>query len=347
MKKELKFKSAFFQWGCLGFYNCYAAVYWYLQGMNTDINCDAKKGKECDNCGNCSESLNCLFETIGGQWTSRQSWSGEKTKLQKEIYNNFGNQSNASDNLVDFIIGFTGFDYKKTGDNLKQNIVSSIDVGKPIIAKLKNDTLPTDLAKGYRIIIGYDEDALIEPDYKPAADIKDAVTYGEIECVYIFGDKITQKYTFLDLLKIMEKAMDSDFAEGIWFDFLHKFDFEGEKLWEVDDGEIKSRFERLRDVSGWIPNQGHGLQTAFRDKNLLTMLGVDVNRFSELLDIIGLQTHLMHNRGYMIGAICDSSISLNRNDGLITSAWQILDSIKDCDFQILLAIKKAIRKLWK
>ena len=347
MKKELKFKSAFFQWGCLGFYNCYAAVYWYLQGMNTDIKCDAKKGKGCDNCGNCSESLNCLFETIGGQWTSRQSWSGEKTKLQKEIDNNFGNQSNASDNLVNFIIGFTGFDYKKTDENFKENVIASIDAGRPVIAKIKKDTLPTDLAKGYRIIIGYDEDALIEPDYKPAADLKSSVAYGEIECLYIFGEKILQKYTFLDLLKVIEKAMDSDFTEGIWFDFLYNFDFEDEKLWEIDDFEIKIRFERLRDISGWIPNQGHGLQTAFGDKNLLTMLGVDVHLFSEFLDTIGLQTHLMHNRGYMIGAICDSAIALNRNDGLITSAWQILDSIRDCDLQILLAIKKAIRKAVK
>lgn len=336
MKNELAFKSMFFQWGCLGFYNCYAAVYWYLQGMKTDIHCGAKKGKGCDNCGNCSESLNCLFETIGGQWTSRQGWSGEK--------NCFGNQSNASDELVDFIIGFTGFDYKKTDDNLKQNIITSIDMGKPIIAKLKHDTLPTDLAKGYRIIIGYDENTLIEPDYKPAADLKNAVTYDEIDCLYIFGEKITPKYTFYDLLKLIEKVMDSDFTKGIWFDFLQKFDYEGEKLWQVDGDEIKSRFIRLKEISGWIPNQGHGLQTAFRDKNLLTMLGVDVNRFNEFLDTISMQTHLMHNRGYMIEAICDSAIALNRNDGLITSAWQILDSIRDCDLQILLAVKKAIHK---
>ena len=344
MKNKLDFKSAFFQWGCLGFYNCYAAVYWHLQGMNADISCGAKNGKGCDNCGNCSESLNCLFETIGGQWTSRQSWSGEKTNLQKEIDNILGNQSNASDKLVDFIVGFTGFDYRKSNENFKENIVSSIDANRPVIAKLKEDTLPTDLAKGYRIIIGYNEDALIEPDYKPAADLKDAVTYDEIECLYIFGEKIPQKYTFLDLLKVIEHAMDSDFTEGIWFDFLHKFDFEGEQLWEVDDEEMKNRFTRLRNVAGWIPNQGHGLQTALGDRNLLTMLGVECNRFSELLETIGWQTHLIHNKGYMIGAICDSAIALNRNDGLISAVWEILDSIRNCDLQILLAIKKAIRK---
>ena len=344
MKNKLDFKSAFFQWGGLGFYNCYAAVYWYLQGMNANINCGAKQGKGCDNCGNCSESLNCLFETIGGQWTSRQSWSGEKTNLQKEIDNSLGDQSNASDKLIDFIIGFTGFAYKKVGDNFKENIVTSIDKCRPVIAKLKIDTLSTDLAKGYRIIIGYDEDTLIEPNYKPAADLKDAVTYDEIECLYVLGEKITPKYTFHDLLHVIENAMDSDFNEGIWYDFLHKFDYEGEKLWEVSDDEIVSRFKRLRHVSGWIPNQGHGLQTAFGDKNLLTMLGVDVNRYGELLEIIGWQTHLLHNRGYMISAVCESAINLNRNDGLISTAWQILDSIRDCDLQILLAIKKAIRK---
>lgn len=355
MKKELDFRSPFWQWGGLGFFNCYAAVYMHLQGANgEDVKCSAKEGNGCNNCGNCSDTLNNLFATIQGQWITRKSWSGEKTKIEKEIDAEFGNSSDASDKLVDFIIGFSSYDYKKVNENFKENVIASINGGKPVIAKLRNDKLPCDLGKGYRIIIGYDNAALLEPDYKPAADLKDSINYDEIECLYILGEKIPQRYTFLDFLKIIEKAMDSDFAEGIWYDFAQKFDYEGEKLWEVNSVEIKNRFKRLREIMGWIPNIGHGLQTAFRDKKLLAALGADVNRLGELFEVIGYQTHFLHNRGYMLSAISDSVNDLNINDagewpwnkhGLITATWQILDSIMDCDFKILLAIKKAIRQL--
>ncbi len=354
MKKEIEFKSPFYQWGGLDFFNCYAAVYMHLQGVSGDIACSAKEGKGCNDCSNCSEVLNNLFHTIQGQWTTRQSWSGEKTKIQKEFDEDFENSSSASDKLVDFIIGFTGYDYKKIDKNLNENIVMSINDGNPVIAKLKDDKLPGDLGKGYRIIIGYDADALLEPDYKPAADFTDAIDFDQIECLYVFGEKVSQKYTFIDFLKLVEKAMDSDFAEGIWYDFAKKFDYEGEKLWEVNSAEIKSRFTRLRNVMGWIPNIGHGLQTAFSDKKILETLGADNKQFGELFEVIGSQTHLLHNRGYMLSAISDAVNALNINDngewpwdkhGLITATSQILDSIMDCDLKILLAIKKAIRKL--
>lgn len=355
MKKVLDFKSPFWQWGGLGFANCYAAVYMYLQDIaGENIVCSAKDGKGCNDCGNCSDTLNNLFATIAGQWTTRQSWSGEKTKIQKINDEEFGSAGNPSDKLVDFIIKFTGYDYKKANENFKKTVVASIDEGRPIIAKLKDDKLPCDLGKGYRIIIGYDEDALLEPDYKPAADLKDAINYDEIECFYVFGEKIPQKYTFLDFLKVIEKAMDSDFAEGVWYDFSKKFDYESEKLWEVNSAEIKSRFRRLRSAMGWVPNIGHGFQTAFRDKNLLAALGADANHLGGLFEVIGYQSDLLHGRGYMLSAISDSAITLDINDdaewpwdkhGLITATRQILDSIMDCDLKILLAVKKAIRKL--
>ena len=355
MKKQLNFKSPFWQWGGLGFANCYAAVYMYLQGMaGESVVCGAKEGKGCNDCGNCSDTLNNLFITIAGQWTTRQSWSGEKTDIQNMYDGAFGSGNNPTDKLVDFIIGFTGYDYKKVNKNFKENVAASIDGGRPVIAELKDDRLSCDFGKGYRILIGYEDDLLFEPDYKPAAGLTDTIHYDDIECLYAFGESVPQKYTFLDFLKVIEKAMDSDFAEGIWYDFIQKFDYEGGKLWEVNAAEIKSRFKRLGDVMGWIPNIGHGLQTAFGDKKLLAALGADVDRLGELFEAIGSQTHLMHNRGYMLSAISDSAIALDIDDGgewpwdkhgLITAAWQILDSIMDCDLKILLAIKKAIRKL--
>ena len=355
MKKELEFKYPFWQWGGLGFYNCYAAVYMYLQGATDDnVKCSAKEGKGCNNCSNCSEKLVNLFETMAGQTIARQSWSGEKTKIQKELDAEFGNGSNASDKLVDFIIGFTGYEYKKITDRYKENIIASVDAGRPVITKLSNDSYPTDLAKGYRIVTGYDGDALLGPDYKPAAEITKQPEYSEIECLYIFGEKIPQRYTFLDVLKFMERVMGSDFAEGIWYDYAQKFDYEGEKLWDVDVAEMKSRFKRLANATGWMTNMSHSLQNAFGDKQILKTFGMDAERLGELLNIIGSQTHLLHNLGYQENALRNSVNMFQMNDtdkwpwdihGLITSASLVLDSIIECDLKILIAIKKAIRKL--
>lgn len=67
MKKVIHFNSPFWQYGGLGFFNCYAVVYLYLQGVsNKSVVCSAKEGIGCNNCNNCSNVLNNLFATIQG-----------------------------------------------------------------------------------------------------------------------------------------------------------------------------------------------------------------------------------------------------------------------------------------
>ena len=116
MKKELNFNFPLWEYGELGFYNCYASVYLCMESTTLERNhkCVLKDGINCDHCGNCSISmLNNIFETMAGQTIIRQSWSGEKTKMQIELIENFGDNGNPSDELVDFIIGFTGYNIKK------------------------------------------------------------------------------------------------------------------------------------------------------------------------------------------------------------------------------------------
>ena len=70
--------------------------------------------------------------------------------------------------------------------------------------------------------------------------------------------------------------MNSDFAEGIWYDFAQKFDYEGEELWDTDVAEMKRRFDRFADVTGWMTGMSHSLQNALADVSTLKALGVDV-----------------------------------------------------------------------
>jgi hypothetical protein len=94
-----------------------------LQGAtakNTDYYCQAMEGKGCNECWNCAGSLEAksevlvnLFQTvIDGTWTTRSSWSGEKTKIQNEL--------DISENyFVDFLAGFTGYGYTKAITKIK------------------------------------------------------------------------------------------------------------------------------------------------------------------------------------------------------------------------------------
>jgi len=358
MKKTLDFKFPFYRFANLDFYNCFASIYLFLQSTtvdNVDYDCQAMEGKGCNDCWKCadslqekSERLHKLFETIfDGRWTTqRKSWSGKPTKIQNEIAGRYNNFESKTADEMDFLAGITGYSYKKITDGFKQNIISSIDAGKPVIAKVKNE-------ETFRVIVGYDNDLLIDPDYRPAdkPPAPDSpTTYNDIEYIYVFGAKIPQRYTFRDVLQAMENVMGSDFAEGIWYDIKHNV-FSG-NICDLTVGEVKERFKRFRNLMGRIPNLGHSIRLPFGDKELLKQLGVDVNQYREFFDELGTQGHLLHERGYMLTAISSSIIDLQLNDsdnfpwdklGLVNAAEQILESVIECDLRILLAIKKAIR----
>lgn len=347
MNKQLQYNSPFWIWGGLGFYNCYASVYMHMQKEN---GCAVALDRPED----FAENLNNLFETMAGQTLTRSSWSKEPTAMEKELALRFGNGSNATDELVDFIVGFTGYEYKKITADFKQAVMDSIHAGKPVIAKLKADDWESCLGKGYRVIIGYDEDALLEPNYvyDPNGTPAKPITYDQIEWLYLFGDKTAQKYTMLDVLKQMEKIMNSDFSQGIWVDFAYRFDFEHGD-WGKTVAQVKDRFARLEDMGWDLSCMSHSLQNATGDRELLQSLGLNVKQHDALITTLGEQTHLLHNLGYQANALRESAFAFQLNDeqewpwnlnGLITSTAMVIDAVMECEMKILLAIKKAIRK---
>jgi len=361
--KKIEFKFPFYRFGDLGFHNCLASVYLCLENAttaNTDYECQAMEGKGCNECWNCrgslegkSENLNNVFATMTtAHFVTRSSWAGEKTKAQSEIISEMGELFDISDKCADFLIGFTGYEYQVIRGDFKANITKSTDAGKPVIAKIKGDNAANN--RPYRVIIGYDRDALIDADYMPAAEIKNPTSYDEIEFIYIFGEKGQQRFTIADVLKHVERVMNSDFSEGVWYDFAQQFDYEGEKMWELNVAEIKRRFNRFGDVSGWLTNQGHGLGVTFGDRDLLASLGADVGKLGGFLDAVQHEGDLLHGLAYQVGAIRNSINALTLNDddewpwayhGLITATKLVLESIMECDHRILVAAKRAIRKL--
>jgi len=319
MKKVLEFKFPFYRFAGLDLYNCYASVYLFLQGTevnNVDYYCQAMDGKSCNECWACADSLQEKAERLHHLFAITQD-------------------------DFDFLAGFTGYSYKKISENFKENIISSVEMGKPVIAKIKDD-------ETFRVIVGYDGSALIEPDYRPIENPPSMlITYNEIEYLYVFGEKIPQKYTFLDVLKAMEKVMASDSNEGVWRNIADNIN----NVCNLPFAKIKKRFEKFRQIMDMIPNRGHNIRLPFGDNELLKGLGFDADQYPHLMDTIMEQGHLLHERGYMLTAISTAIIDLPLNDtddfpwdnyGLVNAVGQILELVIDCDTKILQAVKNAI-----
>jgi len=362
MKKVLAFKFPFYRFAGLDFYNCYASVYLFLQGAmasNSDYYCQAMEKKRCNECWNCadslqekSERLNQLFGMIfDGSWTTqRNSWSGEQTSIQRELAAKYSDFESKVASEMEFLAGFTGYSYERIAGAgvFKESVVAAIDAGKPVIAKVRAD-------ESFRVIMGYDGDVLIEPDYRPIEHppgANDSITYDSIDYLYVIGEKVEQKYTFVDVLKAMERVMGSDFADDLAYEIRHHV-FSG-NVCDLPVGEVKVRFDRFRELMDLVPNLGHGIRLPFGDEELLRELGVDVDQYLDFFATVREQGHLLHERGYMLTALSTSIIDLELDDtdkfpwnkhGLVNAAAQIFDSVIECDLKILLAVKKAICQL--
>ena len=345
MKNELNFCYPFFLYADLNFINCFSSVYLYLRrvGEVEEYVCAERQGKSCSRCGNCNANFFTLFEAVTGRYVLRERWDGIPTKMQDEI------SKMEIDKLIDFIVGFTGYDYKKATDSYQKNIITSIDINKPVLAKIKNAEL-----NPFRVITGYDGESLLCPDFSSSANPPDcAPTYEEIECLYIFSDKIPQKYTFLDVLKRFEKIMEFNISEGLWDEYIQKLDYVKNKFWELDVAEIQRRFRKLAETLDHLFSHYpiHLLQQAFGNKSILEMMGIDTKRLNNFLNVIGSATDTIHNRAWQgkgLNHLCDwDKWNCGGQDefGFCCAAVQTVESIKECDVQMLTATKEAIRIL--
>jgi hypothetical protein len=135
-----------------------------------------------------------LFDTMCGSAALRRRFDGEPTEMQKTI----GDRVCGTDYTVDFLFGFAGHEYRKSTDTakFKDEVITSIDAGRPIIAKVKSN-----ISGLFRVITGYDGNKLLCPDYKNAGNPpKKAPRYDELEALYIIGKKIKPRYVLKDSL---------------------------------------------------------------------------------------------------------------------------------------------------
>lgn len=273
MKNELNYNVPFSGFCGTTFINCFASTYMFLEDITadgSDYECKQVEGKSCDSCGNCGkggytpiskqECYFFLFDTMCGRSSLRCRFDGEPTEMERMIGDmNF--YEGGTDNNVDFLFGFAGYDYRQLTDSnaFKEEIVASIDEGKPVIVKVKtgNDR--------FRVITGYDVDTLICPDFTNAQQKpQGAPSYDELDALYIIGEKIVPRYSLIDGLKRIRQIMDYNINENLWGGYAEKMGlYTADSLSRCSLEEKKARMKRVADTM-WHTFNCHNFAEVFR-----------------------------------------------------------------------------------
>jgi hypothetical protein len=280
-----------------------------------------------------------MIETMSGASSLRRRYDGEPTGMEKLIIGNI-------EYMADFLFGFTGYQYRKCADDaaFKDEIIASIDAGKPVIAEVKSG--------GFHVITGYDGDMLICPadDYFYKKKIPNgSPAYGELAALYFFGDKTTPRYTLADGLKNMRKVIEYTVNEKLWDDYLVKMG--GWDAFPSDDGldkadmeEKKERMKRMLDTIRYSMN-AHSVQKAFQDIHI---------RHEEMRDpkLSGLWEAIKANAFYMghgienkIDRINWETIKPTTFRGISKEICEGIVKFKEADIKLLDCLNQAIEIL--
>jgi hypothetical protein len=171
MKNQLDFNIQFSNLWCHSFPNCFAGVYVCLEKIYGDLpkKCCHASETMCFGCA-CLEDPDpqsvyfVLFDTLCGRSALHLRLDGKPTEMSALIGDGDGtggwSGKCGTDNTVDFLFGFAGYEYRKITDAamFKDEIVTLIDAGKPVIAELVGDG-------SFCVISGYEGDTPISSYY--------------------------------------------------------------------------------------------------------------------------------------------------------------------------------------
>lgn len=268
---KLDFTIPFSGFASTTFINCFTSVYMYLEGMKQEdkgvTRCSQWENGQCSSCGNCAtkphamqERCFFLFDTICGHSSLRCAYDGVPGEMERLINADDFYDGGAADN-IEFLFGFGGYDYQAVTDTavFMERIAASIDRNKPVIAKLKGNSVP------FAVITGYDGDEIICPDFRCAQKSPEpAVTPACIDSLYLIGDRIAPKYKLADGLKRIERVMDYCLREGMWDGYMKKIGTYGPDSLGADEPEgRKARMKRLAETM-WHTFDSHNFAEVFR-----------------------------------------------------------------------------------
>jgi len=330
MKNSLDFNVYFNEFAYLDFINCFISSYMYLEGKKDEQEHDLYFR---------------LFHTMCGHSSLRCRFDGEPTQMHRLIGDHeTDGYSCGTDHTVDFLFGFTGYEYHKCTDtaSFQDEIFASIDAGKPVIAKVESGN------GRFRVITGYDDHALINPDYGNIQDKPRFTLYDELEVLYIIGNKIVPRYTLKDGLERIRQVMEHNISEKLWDECIGKMG--GWIMYPSDDGLDKTdaevrkvRMQRLKEVVCYAWNC-HLFGETFRNcyyeelrNPLFTELWGKISDLCYSIDAFG------HAIMYLNNSIDWSSIHFAAVPGISAMICMTIEKVRQIDIELLDTIKQAIK----
>jgi len=268
--KKLDFPYPFSGFRDVDFINCFTCAYMFLENVDlgsTDYQCRKMAGKGCNSCGNCAkggstpawvqEQYFFLFDTMCGRSSLRLAYDGEPTQWQKRI-GETEESGCGTDETIEFLFGFAGYNYQKITGGFKAAIAASIEADKPVIARVKTG------AGRHRLITGYDGKKLLEPDYKGAQKPpKRPVKVDDIEVLYVVDEKTQPRNTLKDGLERIVQVMEYNVSEGLWDGYIEKLGLYTADSFGKSREEKKARLQRLGETMEYTWNC-HNFAEVFR-----------------------------------------------------------------------------------
>lgn len=342
MKKEINFIYPFSGYWSLNYINCFTSTYMYIEGYDGMQDCYCgDKLDVCNSCGDCKatigkkqEELFFLFGTMTGFNALRNSFD-RINEMQESL--------DDTDELINFTMQFVGYEYEKLTKNFKKAIIESIDVDKPVLARMKNKERGS-----FRVINGYDNDGdtLICPEPIGAQSKPNgAPRYDEIKNIYLItGEKpptIGMKEGFEQIVRVMEFNSTND----LWGDYLNRFNY-WDDLIAADIQEIENRFKRVSDTMWYTFNSHNFAETFVRELYHRT----NDQRLRECFHKIREEYWSTHNQCWQVIALHDCRDWSNKRyneieSGMCNYVIMSLEIIKKNDETVLRLLKECIEIL--
>ena len=294
MAEQIEYPYPVTNWDIYNFSDCFGSLYMFLEGMSAekvDYYCHKQEKGDCYGCkhnmcmktgispARTHEVLYHTFETLSGT-NSAIPACGRESKIKKAIRD--------TDDTIDFILKYTGYAYEKHSRDFAAQITKSIDAGKPVLARLKDNH--------FRILIGYDGDsflALEKPKNRPMAA-------KEFDSVYVITGKTERGYFLIGALKRIKHVIDCNREENIWEGYIESFRYWGKGNLEHESfKELKSRFFNLREAITWWCHSfaetfRHKIFAELKDERLEKAM-TDIDRAYDDSHTAGWQAHALYN----------------------------------------------------
>jgi RNA polymerase sigma factor (sigma-70 family) len=315
MRGQINFPYPFSGFNHLTFINCYASVYMHLEGIvGVDQNSTAKK----------QEDYYFIMDTMSGRSADRRDFEDTSEHMDD------------TPETIDFLMGLTGYTYRTVREDLPAAIKASIDSGKPVLARVKDES-----NGAFRVLIGYDGDALVMADPKGAQRKPTTPAYADIAEAIIITGKTQPRYTFLDALRRIQTVMVKSRDARIWDQYIEQLSWE--RLKKADFEEIRRRYKRIAGIS-WYNFNCHNFAETFRHQ---VWEPLKDPRLDEVRRQIDKSYDNSHTRNWQVISLHDCRDWSKRPYGQLEWGYSAtvvgcLEKLRDYDAEVLAAIERAI-----